>query len=436
MPGTHDPRLVVLSIAVAVMASYTALDLAGRITGRHGRAAWAWLIGGAVAMGTGIWSMHFIAMLSFTLQTTVAYDVWINAASWLIGVFASGAALVVVRRPVMTTGNLARGATVMGLGIATMHYTGMSAMMVSPPIAYDGPLVVASIVVAIAASLAALWLAFRLRQRYSVVAVLAKVGSALVMGFAIAGMHYTGMAAAHFAPDTVSLAAHSLTGLDDTMLAALIAVATLGLMGVTLVISAFDAYRAARTEALAYSLQATNQQLRAAALHDTLTGLPNRVLLEERLVQAERRAQRSQKPFAVMYVDLDRFKPVNDMFGHQVGDLILKAVAQRLEMCLRREDTVARMGGDEFVVVLTELARAQDAALVGEKILKELARPIPVEQHRVEIGCSIGISVFPDDAHDGKTLMGHADVAMYHAKQNGRNQYSFFAPGMSPGAAQ
>src|SRR5262245_44550950 len=101
MVGSHDPKLVVLSVAVAIMASYTALDLAGRVSARKGSAASMWLVGGAFAMGTGIWSMHFIAMLAFTLQTPVAYDGWVNAASWLIGVLASGAALVVVRRPRM-----------------------------------------------------------------------------------------------------------------------------------------------------------------------------------------------------------------------------------------------------------------------------------------------------------------------------------------------
>jgi diguanylate cyclase len=378
--------------------------------------------------------MHFIGMLALQLGGPVAYDGRINAASWLIAVLASGVALLVVRRPALTRSSLAGGGLVMGLGIAGMHYTGMAAMRVSPPIEYDLSLVAASVGIAFVASLAALSLSFRLRRRYSRGAVFAKLGSALLLGLGIAAMHYTGMAAAHFAPGTVSLVPTSFAGLDDAFLAELIGLAALGLLGVTLVLSAFDTARAARTEAFALALQARNEQLRAAALYDALTGLPNRVLLDERLIQAMRRSERSGKPFAVMFVDLDRFKPVNDTYGHEVGDQLLRAVSERMQACVRGEDTVARSGGDEFIVVMAELARGLDAGIVGEKILKELARRFEVGSHRLDIGASIGISVYPDDARDVKTLLLHADAAMYHAKHAGRSQLSFFTPGMTPGA--
>jgi diguanylate cyclase len=432
--GHHDPKLVVLSVTVAVIASYAALDLAARVSVRRERAAWLWLLGGAGVMGTGIWSMHFIGMLAFHLETPVAYDSRINAASWLIAVLASGVALLVVRRPALTRTSLAGGALVMGLGIAAMHYLGMAAMRVSPPVEYDISLVAASIGIAFVASLVALWLAFRLRRRYSRGAVFAKLGSAVVMGLGIAAMHYTGIAAARFAPGTVSLEPPSLVGLDDAFLAELIGLAALGLLGVTVVLTAFDAARAARTEALALALQARNAELRAAALYDALTGLPNRMLLDERMIQAVRRSERSGKPFAVMFVDLDRFKAVNDTYGHVVGDRLLKAVSDRMQGCVRGEDTVARVGGDEFIVVLAELARGVDAGVVGEKMLKELARPFEVEAHQLDIGASVGISVYPDDARDVQTLLLHADAAMYHAKRAGRNQLSFFAPRMTAGA--
>jgi diguanylate cyclase (GGDEF)-like protein len=433
--GHHDPKLVVLSVTVAVIASYAALDLAARVSVRRGRAAWLWLLlGGAAVMGTGIWSMHFVGMLAFDLGGPVAYDGRINAASWLVAVLASGMALLVARRPALTRSRLAGGGLVMGLGIAAMHYLGMAAMRVSPPVEYDIPLVAASIGIAFLSSLAALTLAFRLRRRYSRGAVFAKLGSAVVLGLGIAAMHYTGMAAARFAPGTVSLVPPSLTRFDDAFLAELIGVAALGLLGVTVVLSAFDAARAARTEALALALQARNEQLRAAALYDALTGLPNRVLLDERLIQAVRRSERSGKPFAVMFVDLDRFKSVNDAYGHDVGDRLLKAVSERMQSCVRGEDTVARAGGDEFIVVLAELGRGPDAGVVGEKMLKELARPFQVGPRQLDIGASIGISIYPGDARDVKTLLLHADAAMYHAKHAGRNQLSFFAPGMAAGA--
>ncbi|HXF65573.1 MAG TPA: diguanylate cyclase [Burkholderiales bacterium] len=421
MTGTYDWRLVVLSWIVAAIASYTALDLAGRVGAKQGWVSRLWLLGGAFAMGTGIWAMHFIGMLAFSLPIPLAYDIGLNALSWAIAMAASGVALYVAGRPAMTARNLALGAAFMGAGISSMHYTGMAALRMSPPIEYDPRLFAASVAIAIAASLAALWIAFQLRGRRAGAAILAKLGSALVMGFAVVGMHYTGMAAASFAPGSVSLAADSTGGMGAGTLAFVVGLATISILAIALVISATDAHVAARTAQLAERLRQANEDLRNIALYDRLTGLPNRFLLEDRIDQARRRADRSGRPFAVMFVDLDRFKPVNDNFGHAIGDELLKAVAQRLLQCVRREDTVARVGGDEFVVVLTDLARASDAAQVGAKILEELAQPFLIGGYELDISCSIGISVYPEDGSDLETLMANADIAMYQAKKSGRN---------------
>src|SRR5713101_7242713 len=162
MIGVYDLKLVVLSVVVAAIASYTALDLAERVSATQGKRSWIWLLGGAFSMGTGIWSMHFIGMLAFKLPIPAAYDVVITALSWLFAIVVSGIALFVVRRPTMTGGNLSAGAALMGIGICLMHYTGMFAMRMSPPIQYDPLLFIASVIIAIAASLAALWIAFNL----------------------------------------------------------------------------------------------------------------------------------------------------------------------------------------------------------------------------------------------------------------------------------
>lgn len=438
MAGVYDLRLVALSVVVAAIASYTALDLAGRVSASRGRSSLAWLIGGALSMGVGIWSMHFIAMLAFKLPIPVAYDVPLTLLSMLAAIIVSGLALFVVRRPAMAQKDIATGAALMGVGIATMHYTGMAAMRMSPPIRYDSALFIASVIIAIMASLAALSIAFHLRQKYSRVAILGKLSSALVMGFAIASMHYTGMAAAQFAPGSICLAASTTGGgIDNATLAVIIGVGTVSILAVTLAISAFDAHYAVHAAKLADSLQAANEQLRTIALHDKLTGLPNRFLLEDRLEQAVLRGSREGGNFAVMFVDLDRFKPINDRFGHAVGDEVLKTVARRLAGCVRRADTVARTGGDEFVVVLSSVAKSEDAARIGGKILEELARPFNAHGHELEISCSIGVSIYPKDGRDVQMLVLNADRAMYHAKQAGRNQCKFFLPEMrvaSPGA--
>lgn len=170
--------------------------------------------------------------------------------------------------------------------------------------------------------------------------------------------------------------------------------------------------------------------------HDPLTGLPNRRLLEDRLMQAIARGDRSQKPTAVMFVDLDRFKAINDTLGHAVGDVLLKEVSERLVKQLRVGDTVCRIGGDEFVVVLPEVARASDAAGVARKIIDTVALPYTVEDRELQVSVSIGISVFPEDGRDVETLIRNADAAMYHAKDTGRAGYQFFTEQMNVAASR
>ncbi len=429
MTGYYNPQLVALSLIVAIFASFTALQLAGRVSQNRGGRSWAWLVGGAFSLGSGIWSMHFIGMLAFHLPIEMAYDAAITALSMLIAVVVSGLALFVVSRAAMSLRNLTAGATLIGLGIAAMHYTGMYAMQMSPPIQYQPTLFVASIVIAVAASFVALWIAFTLRDKSFGVAVLLKLGSAIIMGSAIAGMHYTGMAAAQFAPGSICGAASSTGGMSNAALGVLIAIANIGILGITLGVSALDAHFATK---LANALQATNQQLSELALYDGLTGLPNRMLLEDRMGEAANHAERSGNSFALLFVDLDRFKPVNDSFGHSVGDELLKAVAQRLTTCVRKMDTIARTGGDEFVVILSGIGDPKDAAMVSSKILDELSRPFFIREHEVDISGSIGISVYPKDGKDVNLLKTNADIAMYHAKQAGRNSYRFFAAGMTP----
>ena len=168
------------------------------------------------------------------------------------------------------------------------------------------------------------------------------------------------------------------------------------------------------------------EEVRDLAHHDALTGLPNRRLLDDRIAQAFAAARRSRERVALMLLDLDRFKPINDTYGHEAGDAVLRAVAARLKGCVRQSDTVARVGGDEFVVMLP-MPAAQDAVRVAEKILAELAEPIRVAGDDVQIGVSIGISVFPEDSVDKDELLKYADRAMYHVKAAGRNSYSFYA---------
>ncbi len=183
-------------------------------------------------------------------------------------------------------------------------------------------------------------------------------------------------------------------------------------------------------------LQDAQARAQHLADHDPLTGLPNRRLLEDRLTQALALGQRHRSQTAVMFVDLDRFKTINDSLGHAVGDALLKEVAGRLVAQLRTGDTICRIGGDEFVVVLPEVKRSSDVAQVAQKVIEQLSQPVVIEEREIVVTPSIGIAVFPDDGRDAETLIRNADAAMYHAKELGRANYQFFTEQMNQAASR
>ncbi|MBL8522224.1 MAG: EAL domain-containing protein [Betaproteobacteria bacterium] len=178
------------------------------------------------------------------------------------------------------------------------------------------------------------------------------------------------------------------------------------------------------------------QRIAYLAHHDVLTGLPNRLLLEDRIGQAIAHAHRNGTQIAVLFIDLDHFKTINDSLGHQLGDHLLKLVSIRIQACLREVDTVSRLGGDEFVIVIPELTETVDATNVAVKLLETLSNNFHLQTHDLHIGASIGISVYPNDGENAETLMRNADTAMYHAKENGRAQYQYFTSEMNAAAQQ
>ena len=738
LAGSYDYRLVALSVVIATVASYAALDLAGRMTVARGSARLGWLAGGASAMGLGIWSMHYIGMLAFRLPIPVWYDWPIVLLSLSAAIFASAAALHVASGQGMSLWHTVSGSIVMGGGIGAMHYIGMHAMLMGAMCHFDPSVVALSGILAVLISFVALRLVFLTRNN-SETRRLRKVASAIVMGAAIPIMHYTGMAAASFtvsdvAPDLSHAVAMSTLGMVG------IAATTIMVLGIAILTSAYDrlvrepstmrtrmlsarirALRAAMTtfcimfvfeaakqafpkiaiwtfptatilfatlvaavlsfiilrkeerfrfelasseaqyrllfdsnplptwvfarqtlkflavneaairhygfsrreflamtiadirpeedipalleatakridglqeaqtwrhrkkggtiinveivshdldfQGTAAELVAANditerkqieQALRQAeekyraifesavgaifqstpggryttvnpamahmlgydspqelvasitdipqqlyvdpkrreefkrllrehgtvrnfecqiyrkdgskmwvsanvravskagvlvgyeglneditarkvaeervqflAYYDALTGLPNRTLLQDRLATALAGARRRKDKVAVLFLDLDRFKVVNDLLGHSGGDLLLQDVAERLKRWARQQDTVARLGGDEFLIVLTTVKEISDAAVAAERLMDAMAAEFVVQGQSFSINCSLGISIFPEHGTDVETLIKNADAAMYCAKDNGRANFRFFTEEMN-----
>jgi signal transduction histidine kinase/CheY-like chemotaxis protein len=255
--GHYQPLLVVVSILVGILASYTALSLAMRVRQAQRRARYVWVAGGAMAMGSGIWAMHFVGMQAFRLPLPVGYDTTTTFVSWLLPVVASGLALWQVRHRLVRPQHLAASALLMGLAINAMHYTGMASMQMHPAITYSPWLFALSVAIAVGASALALQIGMRMQEGARSRRTLQLVAS-LVMGGAIAGMHYTGMAAAHFAPGSVCGAA--LVGVDQDYLAALVTITTVSLLSITLLATIFDARLEERNQTIAASLVAAAER--------------------------------------------------------------------------------------------------------------------------------------------------------------------------------
>jgi diguanylate cyclase len=427
MTTSYNSWLVCLSIIVAVMVSFTSLRLACRVADSQGIASRTWLILGSISMGIGIWAMHFIGMLAFSIPLTLRYNVARTVLSLGVAIVTSGFAITVASSATLGFRRHLVCSLAMGLGIVSMHYVGMSAILVYPAITYNWAVVTASILVAILASFVALWLTFNLRRTTQHWVSAARLGAAVIMGLAIAGMHYIGMAAAQFQPGAICRGG---VALDNQWLALVLSIAAFLLLIITLVAGVFDAHLEMRARLHARRLEKANSQLHFQSTHDTLTNLPNRTQFLAALQSAIELvdATPSNTLVAVMLVDLDRFKIVNDSLGHSYGDTVLKEAGIRLRYLLDDGEMAARLGGDEFLMLI----KTKDARSVlhrANEIVLSLRKTYNIESVELHLAASVGITTYPFDRSSADVLVSHADEAMYEAKHNGGNGIRFFLPG-------
>jgi diguanylate cyclase (GGDEF)-like protein len=427
MTSSYSSWLVCLSIGIAVLVSFTSLRLACRVADSQGLASRLWLILGSISMGVGIWSMHFIGMLAFSVPVTLRYDVSRTLLSLAVAIVTSGFAITIGSRPKLGFGRRLACSLVMGLGIVSMHYIGMSAIMIFPAIAYDWALVGASVLVAFLASFVALWLTLNLRLTTHRWVWIGRLGAAVLMGLAISGMHYIGMAAALFPLGAICRGG---VALDNQWLVPVVSIAAFLLLGITLIAGVFDTHLETRARWHAHRLEKANSQLNFQATHDTLTKLPNRAQFLRFLQSAIEAVdgKPSNTLLAVMLVDLDRFKIVNDSLGHSYGDAILQEASTRLRYLLDEGEMAARLGGDEFLMLI----RTQDAKSVinrAHEIVLSLSKTYNIESVELHLAASVGITTYPFDRSTADVLISHADEAMYDAKHSGGNGIRFFMPG-------
>ncbi|HFK5763839.1 TPA: putative bifunctional diguanylate cyclase/phosphodiesterase [Enterobacter asburiae] len=419
-----DPVLIAISYLVAFIASFVAQDSAGKIPLSSRKAALFWRIAGGVTLGIGIWSMHFIGMLSMQMPMMMSYDLWLTLASLGVAVVASATALnIAVAGKKLSPFRLIFATAILSAGVVSMHYIGMAALMLDGSIIWDRRLVGLSVVIAVVASGTALWLAFRLRDKHKGVFI-NRILAAFIMGAAICAMHYTGMSAAQFQE-----MAHTLPGgIGELGLSIWVSVTTLCLLGVMLIISLIDSHR--RTSRLTDNLHQLNRQLELQARFDALTGLANRHQMDLRMQDCLRSALLSKKPFAVIFLNVDHFKRVNDTWGHSVGDELLIAVAQRITARLTREMTLARLGGDAFILLVPECDDDRLNALVTA-LLEDVRRPLSVCGHTLRTTISAGVSLYPQDGETLHELKLKADAALHRVKEDGRNGWAIYRAEMS-----
>ncbi|WP_305729721.1 bifunctional diguanylate cyclase/phosphodiesterase [Pseudomonas sp. PDM26] len=430
---THDPFLVLLAYLVACVGSFATLDMAERVAHAEKSASqtlWRWVGSGCLA--GSIWAMHFVGMLAFQAPIALHYQPPVTVFSLTIALLAAWLAMHTLSLPELSLRRCLTASIGIGLGIATMHYVGMTAMHANASVYYHPGLFALSIAIAIGAALAALLLAWYLRDGAGMLHQLIKYCASLLLGAGILSMHLTAMAAFNLVLPEGSLPAQSGDH-SQLQLALTVAVMTLLIIGSSISAALADKKLQRkdndlqRVNSLLSQLDQARRSLQQVAHYDALTNLINRRGFNQ--VFAEKLIEKSNKGgmLAVMFLDIDHFKRINDSLGHDAGDELLKVLAGHIKSSVRsHEDVVARFGGDEFCLLI-DLHDREEARHMAQRIMLKMKEPIELAGRRMVMTTSIGISLFPEDGKTCEELLKNADLALYQSKGRGRNGLSFFS---------
>lgn len=419
---SYDYALVTGSAIVAVIICYIAIAFEQLLSKSNSlfHQKIIILISGLI-FGFAIWIMHFVGMLACHLPNNYSFATGLTFFSYVIAALASAFAIWLTTRDTLPIGRLVLGAVLMGLGISGMHYTGMMGLVLPEHvIQYDLVLVIFSILIAICGSGISFWLFFKYKLSVDK-KLYFRLGVACMIAMSIVGMHYTGMAAASFhiaKEDLVSF--NILQQGQGLVLFAIIFITCLILLSCFLV-----AVLELRLEERNLQLLHANKELEKLALQDNLTKLPNRLFLLEYTDTLFTIHKSTNSKIAFIYIDLDRFKAVNDAFGHHIGDELLVKFAQRLHALLEPDQKLIRIGGDEFLLILENFS-VSGIERVAELALQRIQESFNILGKDINISASLGVVYYPDHGDNLQDLLINAEAAMMLSKEQGRNTYSIF----------
>lgn len=416
----YDSTWVIVSILVAVATCYAAVSMEELVfKAAYKKFEKSILVTSGLTLGLAIWAMHFIGMLASHLPEGYHFDISLTVLSYLIGATASVFAVWLTTRPTLPMPRLILGALFLGLGISGMHYTGMLALSVEHhQLRYDPLLVICSVLIAVCGSGLSCLFVFKYKTAVKYKTAL-KAVVAILMAFSIVGMHYTGMAATYF--DTGFAEALGSAQTEQAVLLFTIIFIT----SLVFVAGFAVAVLEARLEERNQQLVRINKELATQSLHDSLTKLPNRLYLTDYAEVIFSHHRLREEKAAFLYVDLDRFKSVNDAFGHHIGDQLLIQMANRLHEKLSSSHKLFRIGGDEFVLI-SENTDVNQAMLLAEEVLHFIQEAYLIATKEINISASLGIAMYPEHGTNVQDLLINADVAMLVSKEQGRNTFTVF----------
>ncbi len=422
LPGA---LMLLLGLVVATFASYVALDMARRVRVLRTRSGAGWLVGAAAALATGLWSVQVIGVASEPLPYALGYDPVGSFATWLVALLVGATGLAAISGRVATPARVAFAAFTLGIGMVGAHVLAMIPLGLVPGVEWQVAGLGAAAAGAAGGCMMGFGALFRGGDRTRPVTVPLQATAAFVLGATVVASQQLVVGAAALGDQTASLQADQLPAATLTLLAS---VGSMALLLVGLILSVLEAR-------LRRSLRRAQTELQRRSFRDALTLLPNRLMFESVLAEAVQEAGAAGERMALLFIDLDGFKPVNESLGHRAGDAMLREIAARLRRFARAEDRIAHLGGDEFLVLVGGDPRPEDAAIFAERLQQAIGEPCAVGGREAAVSSSVGIALYPQDGRSAD-LIGQAEAAMRAAKSAGGAAHCFFEAKMTSGARE